>query len=205
MTLDWKIEKIDYNDIFYKKGIVELAKQAFENDWSESFEWKYLKNPFGQAFGYVAIFQDEIIGSLAMFPQKINNYGKMISGIQLGDVMASPKYRGHGARVVTSLLRHAREEAKDKKYEFGIGFPGQLSYLLLTKLGKWQDIGEISSCLTLVFPLRFFFKKSNLIHIKNVDNFTQEYDVFWDKVKEYYGFTTHRSSEYLNWRYIKNK
>ena len=114
------------------------------------FEWKYGQSAnqgHGQASG---VWQgDELVAYCGGIPRTLWQDHKSINGLQMGDVMVHPAWRGILTRRgpffhVTQSFHNSRLGPKNNKpFQLGFGFPNARHLRLGVMLGLFRDSGAI--------------------------------------------------------------
>ena len=75
--------------------LVNIFNQVFKKDKdARTLEWKYLKNPHGKSFVWVAADKEgKIIGSLAFVPRKLSIDGREYPTFIAADGMVFPEWQ----------------------------------------------------------------------------------------------------------------
>jgi len=116
------------------------------------FDWKYSSLPGkggGQAVG--AWHGGELIAFCGGLPRTLWHHGKSLNGLQMGDVMVHPGWRGILSRRgpffhVTHSFHNSRlGAALSKPFQIGFGFPNARHLRLGVMLGLVRDGGEIET------------------------------------------------------------
>ena len=187
------------------KALIGLHNDVFNSsvhdDW---FDWKY---DSGNGESVSVWHNDAMIAHCGGVPRKLWHQGKLFKGIQIGDVMVSPNWRGILTRTgpfyrVSDAFYKSRLQNRNS-FELGFGFPSQRHIKLALKVGLLMDAGPVWQAawdayatdnrnfkITPLkigprFVLKYFFSCSRM---------HSQLHQFWHG---------ERSLSYLYWRYIK--
>ena len=187
--------------------VLRLFSHAFGHaaghDW---FDWKYLAGK-GTALGLW-----DGIGNLkahcAGTPRTIAWCGKLLAGLQVGDVMVSTDMRGlvmrKGPFQQVSSRFFASRIGTDQPFQFAWGFPNQRHMRLGVALGLFWDGGTIHQ---LSWPARqegaSVWWSFNALTGKAI-SFDRQVDAVWRAMAK--DFQDHvlgvRDSAYIRWRFL---
>jgi GNAT superfamily N-acetyltransferase len=228
---DITIRKYQIGD---EKGLTLLAKAVWGSHFDESYwRWKYLENPLGYNFSYVAVSNNNIVGFMGGIPWRLIVIGKELVGAQYTDLMVHPEWRNKG--IFFPINRKSLDEAKAKT-SFHYGFSTPNSFRIYAKRFRWESFQPfkmqkvIDLKLSILYGLKqrksfnfsrltnliFRFLSSKLISSKNdeplrtnlvvrkINQFDSRFDELWEKVYMKFNIATIRDSQYLDWRYIRN-
>lgn len=213
------------------KGIVSLFNQVFVGDRDEEYwRWQFMENPTNKPIIVVAEEDSEIVGQCTLLPTYMIVKGEeMLSGQSI-DTMIKKEFRGKGMHG--QMANKSYEIGVSDGIKFRIGFPSQLALRgLLGGIGgsfvtdinlfmnpyridnflisvvKSKFIAKVLSVpLLLLMKLIFKEKKIRLKEkytFKEIDEFDEDFNKLWNKIKTNSLIMTRRDSEFLNWR-IKN-
>ncbi len=135
------------------QAMLALHTQVFGTDVNARwFAWKYGQEPGqGKSQALGAWYGDELIAYCGGVPRTLWQRGKMLHGLQMGDVMVHPAWRGILTRrgpffhVTQSFHRTRIGAAPDKPFQLGFGFPNQRHLRLGVMLGLMIDDGEMEA------------------------------------------------------------
>jgi len=204
----------------YSEGDEERILPMFNEIFStnrtiEHWDWKFRGNPFGNLKIAMAITEeDEVAAHYCGYPvpfySSIDGPREFLS-YQIGDTMTSLDFRGNFALGEASVLHRV---TKFFYYKYCIGeVPFNYGY----NTGKIRKIGERFLQYEYTSPVSYQVldlkqkKLKGLSKIKKllsgfsvepVSNIGQEYDLFFEKVRDDYGTLVKRTSSYLKWRYL---
>lgn len=213
----------DFEQITYMTknlyGDVDISHTGYIN-------WQYLNNPNGKAIIWLAENTEsgELAGQYVVLPIKIKIYNDIFMASLSVNTLTALKYQKRG--IFTSLAEKTYQTCIDHNIVMTYGFPNQKSYHGLKKL-HFTDIGSLTLFIRpvnfaalaksitglksiskmakyLQLPYNAFFKPEKIsCKIKEIYCFDKSFDVFWDSVKNKYPIMVVRTSEYLNWRFVK--
>lgn len=195
----------------------------FTDDW---FRWKYLENPMGPPYIYFAEDTDrqKLAGIYCVISWNLRVGNQQVSAVQSVDTMIDPAYRGHGIvrRLSDLMFRDLRETHIDLLF----GFPNDEFFPITLKIGwknpecmktyvKMLSIEKIIGTRVKYLPA---FCRSALDRFLNIPDLLRkasckglsllevgETSAYEDAdnpfVRE---IRTHRSPDYLRWRYDHN-
>lgn len=190
----------------YKKAVNEAYCQ-----------WKFIDNPFGQAFGFGAWDGDNLVGFVALTPYQFIIEGQVHTASQGADTMVHPNYRGKGLFV--DLTSELLDEMNKKGWWLRYSAPGKMScpgyikkleHKTITILPYWVKIRPMSYVrynlgqrVNINTKKVDIYKKGGL-DIKIVKVFSPEYGNLWEKMKSNHILSIVKNSLYLNWRYANH-
>ncbi len=195
--------------------------------------WKFKDNPaFEQILGSVAVTEDGRVAG--MYPLLIAEYkvrNKLALGVQSVEIAIHPDFRGRW--VVARLKDKSWEKSNSNGMKFGFGFPTRdhakvgIRYMKYKLLGDLPIMGlrinwgwRIKSRMVqrvfgrflylsgIIYYYLRFSRVAQDVHdgaeITESPGFDGEYDRLWESISREYQVIGHRSSRYLNWRYLEN-
>jgi hypothetical protein len=215
MTLTFRKYKEDDRDsilILYQKT---FGKSIDRGLW----EWKFLLNPAGKIFIYLAFDGSKCVGQYAMLPMSLCYHGDSLQTLVALDNMIHPDYQRKG--ILTDLekifIQNRPEEIPYYTFlnensfhaytsKFGWIFLGQLKIYLkpisLYSLIKRNKIWKVLSPALTFF--RWIYSKKITIKACSFDKFDEDIELLWEKNMKTCGISFNRSKEYLNWRFNKS-
>ncbi len=199
-----------------EERILPMFNEIFNtNRTMEHWRWKFRDNPFGNLKIAMAVTEeDEVAAHYCGYP--VPFYSSMdepreFLSYQIGDTMTSLDFRGNLALGEASVLNRV---TKFFYYKYCIDeVPFNYGY----NTGKIRKIGERFLQYEYTSPVPYQVlnlkkkKPKGLSGIKTflsgfsvepVSEIGQEYDSFFEKVRDDYGMLVKRTSSYLKWRYL---
>ena len=228
MTGQWHSREYKEGD---ERGILDLYKLVFGAEMSVShWEWKYKRNPAGQALIILAETDGGIVGQYALLPRLM----KIGDDVQIGslslDTMVHPEYRGQGMFV--TLAKKAYELADRRGIQFVYGFPnGNSHYGIITKL-NWIDLYKgiplwvkplnLENILKKRFvdnrllvslggkigniAMKVLYRPQRRIpvcSIREIPSLGPRFDSLWHEASRDHKIMVVRDKAYLTWRYVE--
>ncbi|MCA9731248.1 MAG: GNAT family N-acetyltransferase [Deferribacteres bacterium] len=198
----------------------------------ERFEWAYLKNPHGKAIAWVVEDDKtgEVVGFTAGFPRKMSVNGKDSYAWNCADFSIDKKYRALG--VAVKLRRAAKEGVDSGEIPFLYAHPNDRMAAVHERVGHHQ-IGlmkryaallrldrKIMNYVKLPILGRFFgFFAQPIVHVAlpqpkirdkslkfefvEKQPFGDEFNAFYDEMRQHYPVSGYRDADYLTWRFIE--
>lgn len=178
--------------------IIELYKLVFGRPLSlAEWEWRFVKNPYGQKMISLMWDGELLIGHYAVSPVEVIIEGKPILTALSLSTMTHPEYTGQGVFKELALQLY-----NDCRQEYGVhfvwGFPNDNSHYGFIKNLNWIDIGVVPNF------------RSNAIQIGNIPKFSivkrfspiheESANLFYDSAET----RVNKTAAYLNWRYCEN-
>ncbi len=134
-------------------NVVVLHTQVFGPEVDASwFTWKYGQDwaqGLGQAMG--VWHAGELIAYCGGVPRTLWRQGQSVHGLQIGDVMVHPQWRGILTRrgpffhVSKAFYDSRLGSAPNHPFQLGFGFPSERHLRLAVLLGLLQDAGVVES------------------------------------------------------------
>ncbi len=215
---DWP-ELVRFYEEFYKPGYI-FTKREF-------FDWNFAKPPkiVEGAGQHLILDGDKIIAILGGYPWPLQINGQWEPGISMLNLYLDSAYRGQklGHKLVENYLTL-------RSYVMGPGVnPRTLSmYRRLGKLYPWTmrrfsrplnftvvselmklsprflelDEGCKEQAIAQLREHEIVKIQSSPLELQRVERFDEAWDEAWDNIRHHYGYTTWRSAQHLNWRYI---
>jgi len=186
-------------------------------------------NPAGPAEWFLAIDENNgnVVGSGSLMPKELFYNGKRIKGGIVGDIMVSPTARKQG--IAQHIQRMISDSLEKLEMEFLYVVPNDNSKKLLVQAGIDHVLSlkdyllpvdfehyfkKFGFNLPVKFPFKFLQSMGNIFFyassygqctIRVLDNFNEEVDDLWERVKGIPNVVIgSRSSAYLNWKYCRN-
>ena len=195
-------------------AVVALHRQVFgpgaDAPW---FAWKYgpsTEQGLGQGVG--AWQGDALVACCAGLPRTLWRAGESVRGLQIGDVMVHPDWRGILTR--RGAFFHASESfyasrlgaAPGRPFQVGFGFPSQRHLRLAALLKLLHDGGSVDAlhwpvqqAPELALPWHWRWRAIDPAHPR----FDRVVDAAWHTMRAAAGRWTigQRDANYLRWRY----
>ena len=178
----------------------------------EHWQWKYLRNPYGQAWLSAAWDQDKVVAQYAGYPVQLYMENKVQLVCQAADAFTARSHRrvGHGITgLMSRAFYHFEQQYCEHRLLLGYGFNTQK----IQKLGKlfWQHkvIGPVTQHKLLRADLP---RRSPLSWLQQLQGYKvvrtaaagKWADQLFERVKDQYGWLVVRDQTYLNWRYAQH-
>jgi len=176
------------------------------------FEWKYGAGAGqGQAVG--AWHNGELIAYCGGLPRTLWRDGRIMRGLQMGDVMVHPAWRGilrrHGPFFqVTRSFHSGRIGAEtERAFQLGFGFPNERHLRLGALLGLMWNGGvmealhwDAAAAPTLRLPWLWRWREL----LPSDERFDRSVNAAWQAMQAQAGKLTlgQRDAPYLRWRYV---
>lgn len=182
-----------------ERRILGLFAEVFHREMSPAFwQWRYVEGPYGHGIIRVAMDGDKMVGHFGVIPMKVQFKGNIYPVIFPMTAMTHPEYGGRG--IFTRLMSEIYESARRQGFPLVYGFFNQNSYYANVKFG-YHDVIKMN-------PLkkRLSFTESDghmADNIASVDVFDTAISQLWNRVKKDYVAVVPRTSEFLNWRFVK--
>jgi len=203
-----------------------FRKPMGKTESERHFQWEYLENPAGKAIVYIVKSPpDQIAGAYAALPLRMKMFSKTVKGCLSFDSMTHPQHKVKG--LFTRLGKAHYEYLAENNYDLIYGFPNANSIKIFVNNLQWLDFYSFP-LLVKIQDFRSLFKKylglkhpsrvlgfllnktSDLIfspkhmagvNVREISNFDEKFNYFWDDVKQLFPICVERDMEYLNWRY----
>lgn len=214
-----------------EKEIIPLFNEVFRDDRNEEYwNWQYKEFPSGEPIICLAEEENSIIGQTTLLPSVINYKGKEILGGYSIDSMVKNEYRRQG--IYVNLAKQSYEKGVEQGIKFRYGFPIFGALLGLTdRLGasivddipifirvyrldrfldskfKNKTLAKVISLPSMAFA-KFLYKELRVkpkanYEIKQIEEFNDDFNILWEKLKNSLPLMTPRTKTFLDWR-IKN-
>jgi len=212
-----------------KSEISNVVNQVLETKTnSDYWEWKYFKNPAGQAFSILALINGKIVGQLGAIPARFSVRGREVIGAQEVDAAILEDHRRFD--VFLKMIALEKQLYLDNNVDFIFGFSNDLTTEIgqallqkkrvgpIPRLVKILDIGPLlrqrfsmnalprilspvgNIMLRIIHPEKITIPEG--MQIEPINRFDGRFDTFWNRIKEDYPVMMVRDSTYLNWRYV---
>ncbi len=226
-------ERNDYKIVRSSGSDAELEqyRQCFvDNGFSkkiEALKWFHQDNPAGFNIIYHAILNpgNRLSGIFSCLPSVFNMGGNRAMAMHGFDVLTDYRHRQKG--LLLRLERTLTENTKGYNFEFIYGFANVNSVHGITKRSGFKLLGEMPFLikpLRVSYILRRLVKKSASVikednnwripiplespiskghKIVALENFGEDYEGLWDKIKDRLSICVNRDAAYMIWRYVK--
>ena len=205
------------------RGFDDSVRRAYETLFADDpdknadlLEWRFRRNPHGEAKFVVASDDDRVVGLIALVPTRLRNAPGELLGYQAIDTAVHPSRRGRGLFVRMGRLA---EEADLLGGELLWGFPnanaapgwyGRLGWtnfgavpLLMRPLRSSFLLGRLHPKLRAVdFPL-IWGRKSSAATYNDGALLSADFDKLWGQVAPHFGITVDRGGEWMRWRLME--
>ena len=186
-----------------KNHVINLFEKVFKKKITEEFwNWRYGMSPFGKPIESLLWAENKLVGYYMInpLPMKINDH---LENILLSmSMMIHPDYQGLGIQVA-ALAKFTFENAIQKGYNLILAFPNELSYKLHFGVLGWKDFGRITEYKKQINTAPNFINSTNYT-VEMLKEFNHETDLIWNKYKNEHQILIQRTSDFLNWRFIKH-
>ncbi|MGD1957806.1 MAG: GNAT family N-acetyltransferase [Fulvivirga sp.] len=199
-----QIRKGTHDDI---NDIVKLLKlslgESLMPKTNEYWKWKHIKNPFGESDVLLAYDGDLLVGVRAFMKWIWCKSGTELKSVRAVDTVTHPEYQGRG--IFKKLTLQLVDECSTADVSLIYNTPNAKSAPGYLKIG-WSKVGKL--------PVRVSFKKpinviGNRIRNSGATEFMslndQKFDLnfsdFDPGMNSTSTWTTHRSKEFVQWRY----
>ncbi len=200
----------------HEDEVLELlsASLGATNDarYRRFFRWKHLENPFGASPVWIAFEGDRIAGFRTMLHWEFVRDGQIVRAVRAVDTATHPDYRGVG--IFTVLTRQALEELEREGIAFVFNTPNDQSRPGYLKMG-WEVVAQVPAAvrpLSITGSMRIVRAKVAADRWSaSTDAASPAAEVLADptlaelvtsSARRGDGrLQTHRSLEYLRWRY----
>ncbi len=150
------------------QAIVRLFKRyhfALQSmDW---FEWKYDTNPAGKAQRFKILSEGEIVGAVAIIPQRFLWRGREIIGLQTVDGLLGKEVRGKGnfSEVMQFLTTQRPAGVSDES--FYLSFPSLPASIRAHESSGWDRLASFSLSICMLTP-RLPLEKASVAVMRRV-------------------------------------
>jgi ribosomal protein S18 acetylase RimI-like enzyme len=214
-----------------EKGIVELMLLCFgRTDYDyliKHWFWEYEENPLGK-IAWVVEHKGQIVAHIGLVRVNVKVDEKILRSIIAADAMTHPKFRRR--RLQRKMFVPSDKELVKANIHFSYWFPGEIMLkhgrqgidytckipALVKFLDTYETIRELvgSRFLAKVLSvflnptIRVFFRSKRKpviedVKIKEVKQFDDRINVFWETVSKFFRIIVVRDKKYLNWRYFR--
>ena len=185
-------------------------QKCFMGTSPQKWSWKYEANPFFLRQGipaWIAVSDGKTVGHFGAIPVKLKVASSRINAAWAVDFVILPDYRrkGLGMSLVEEANRHfdaflaigGTHMSSSLFVKMGWVFLGRAPYYI-----KILDIG-----IPIVNPFIKFYnyltrpRQPKGIKVDIIENFSEEADLFWKEIENFYRIVVPRDKAYLNWKY----
>jgi GNAT superfamily N-acetyltransferase len=199
-----KIRSAEERDI---PGIVELLKISLGESLmpkSEAFwRWKHIDNPFGPSPVLLAFEGNQLIGVRAFMRWEWKLGNTLYKAVRAVDTATHPEHQGRG--IFKKLTLQLVDKCRKEGVHFIFNTPNTSSKPGYIKMG-WRELGKLN---VYIAPW-FSFQKRNADYDKCYALSEQKLAELSEPISQllqtenYTNLSTHRSLEFLKWRYAVN-
>ena len=183
-----------------RAGVISVLRQSipeWDGDWAEPYwEWKFERNPHGEALIWVGDDDGRIAGCYIWNPVRIRLGTATLLGAQSVDAATHSDYRGQG--LFTDLARTAKEDVAESDLALVYAFPVEAAFRGQVRIG-FEPRATVSPLhrLLLTPTRRRTLGNFVLARATSVDS---EFDAFSPQHREG-ELKVDRDAAYLRWRY----
>jgi len=218
-TVDIRPLKID--DL---ESVNHLFTKVFGKKRSlEHWQWKYFRNPHGEAIASVGVQDNQIVGLYGLIPRKVWWFNQLKTAWQEVDLMVDPDH-GRGG-LFKHLGQASYQRVQEQEHPFTFGFPNQTSLPLGRRILGWRAIAPIPLWTMLLKPAEvlkgkipgipgagiatdavfkvyhsYRLRGSSDCEVKRLDTIPDRINKLTSIRRTEIEFV--RDKDYLNWRYI---
>lgn len=216
----------------YLPGVRALWEEQYEPSYVEIreklFKWFTEENPFltDESPYFIVLEGDTVVGLWGHMPVKYSVKGKRYDGYMSQDALLSKKTRGKGiGKVVLKEIRAQRDSFA------GALWFNEPNFRLYSKC-DWMEVPGLYPQVKIIKPLKYFKRKFNSrflsiffaivftglnlatkgnkiflsspkkYRIVEINDFSEEFDSFFDFISYCFGIIVERDSRYLNWKFV---
>lgn len=146
--MDIKQATVDDN-----RAIVDLFKHyRFALQSREWFEWKYHANPAGKAQRFKILSDGQIVGAVAIIPQRFLWHGREIIGLQTVDGLLGKEVRGKGNFSQVMQFLTSQQPAGVSDQSFFLSFPSLPASIRAHESSGWDRLASFSLSICMLTP-----------------------------------------------------
>ena len=163
------------------------------------FLYNLSRTPYGQPIRFLMKFDNQIVGSHSIRPFKLKIKNREYLGGLTYDTMTNPTNRKKG--IFVSLATKTHQEAKERKYNFVMGFANENSIHGYKKRLGHKELGPINFVRITEsdFGIKDYPKVYDHWFPRNLGKLNQEY-----KIIKKFPVRIERDNKFINWRYKNN-
>jgi len=195
----------------------------------EHWRWKYLENPLKMNAIAVALNNENIIGCIHGYYLRMKVGNELFIAQHGGDLAVHQDFRRRGISGRMRELKHEIQDEIGTDIRYSVSgnpivierskrrgrpiFPHPVHQMvwidnvdlhLKTKTTDKKFIHKYGyHTMSALNKIKYIFKKHDVSEypVKQIKQFDERIDDFWDNVKGNYSFIVERNKDYLNWRY----
>jgi len=197
---DFSFKTYEESDYY---ALMNLFENVFPGYMSKDlWLWKNKNNPFGNLYTLLMKDGDNLISYYSIAPKEFYIYGTKYPCVQSMDTMTDLNYRGCGFSTLLGNL--AYEYARRKGSYFVYGFPNNVSHYLFEKKLGWTNFGKRNLFIKNLSQNFQPLKNHNDYLIKEVKEFDENINNFWNECKNFYPIIIKKDKNYLQWRFVEH-
>ncbi|MGZ5031234.1 MAG: GNAT family N-acetyltransferase [Methylobacter sp.] len=136
---------VDWAYLSDELELLDLFRAAFGHDMPpELWRWKYQRLDI---LGAIVRRDNRTVAFYGGLPRAVRLFGSPVTAVQIGDVMVHPQERGilshKGPFYLAASNFLQRFVGHGKKFSLAYGFPSERAYRLGSRLGLYEQVGEI--------------------------------------------------------------
>ncbi len=178
-------------------SVLRHSIAEWHGDWADPYwEWKFERNPHGEALIWVGEDDGRIAGCYIWNPVRIRLGTSTMLGAQSVDAATHSDYRGKG--LFTDLARTAREDVAESELALVYAFPVEAAFRGQVRIGFEPRSTVTPVHRPLLLPLSR--RKPGEFVLDTARSFDSEFDSF-SAAKSDDELHVDRDAAYLRWRY----
>lgn len=162
--------------------------------------WQYQEspaNPFYPNYPNLLLkHNDEIVGHLGLIPYQLKAGNEVLRAAFFASLILQPELRGHGGGIIL-----AREAEKYFDACYTTGYNSQAKPVM--EFSRWNFAGHLTRWLCTKID-GIDGAELSASEVVPITTFDKAWDASWQELRSLYPVTIERSSQYLNWRFVKN-
>ncbi|MGZ8867721.1 MAG: GNAT family N-acetyltransferase, partial [Thermoanaerobaculia bacterium] len=194
-----------------ERAILGLFARSFHAPRTPpQWRWKFQQNPYGRERISLTFDAAQLVGHYAGYPVPFANRDGDLVAYQIGDTMTDPSIR-HIGRGPSSILGrtalHFYEHFCEGKVAFNYGFNVANIQKFSLRFLRSDRVEPVTYRVRdlrqhVLPPIRRIERWPRGISLELVQSTAPEWDAFFDRVREHYGFLSRRDAAYVQWRYL---
>ncbi|MBI5114889.1 GNAT family N-acetyltransferase [Candidatus Poribacteria bacterium] len=223
-----EVRKFQRSDI---PTLNEMMQKIYGFSYDERlWIWKYEDNPLKKNYSYVAVANGRVIAHIGGIPIERQIRGEKLIGCQLADLISDPEHRIKGAFTL-AYMANVAQCVEEGAQHFGFANANSSTYVSRSKFAAIGPMVPRFDRLVSVIP---FIKRASRLpilpelvgfpidlalglvysswrrtkiernSIEQIHHFDSRFDDLWQEVAPRFPRTNVRTSEYLNWRYVRH-